>query len=85
MTMMDKFIHDVVLIGMVEIFQGKKIPTRSYLSFTINMDLYNRASSYPIIAEINLVNLFTIASFNSISSKRTTRIASFRNPGITQR
>lgn len=37
----DKLIHDLIRIGMIEIFQGKRQPTSKYNAFTIDMSTYN--------------------------------------------
>lgn len=37
----DKLIHDLVRIGMIEIFTGKRLPTPKYLNESLSMDAYN--------------------------------------------
>lgn len=36
----DKFIHDLVRVGMLEIFQGNRVPTPKYKTFQIDMQTY---------------------------------------------
>lgn len=36
----DKLIHDLIRVGMVEIFVGKRNPTPSFLNFGLNMDAH---------------------------------------------
>ncbi len=44
----DKLIHDLVRIGMVEIFIGRRQPTQKYLSENISLDLYQKILSTTI-------------------------------------
>lgn len=36
----DKLIHDLVIMGMVEIFSSKRLPTKKYLSENISLETY---------------------------------------------
>jgi hypothetical protein len=38
---LDKFIHDIVRIGMIEIYMGNRQPTKKYLTFKIDMETHS--------------------------------------------
>lgn len=42
---LDKFVHDVVRIGMLEIFNGKRLATTQYDSFKIDISTYQEMNS----------------------------------------
>lgn len=41
-SVLDKFIHDIVRIGMVEIYEGRRVPTRKYLGFPLNLSVHTQ-------------------------------------------
>lgn len=42
---LDRLIHDLVLDGMIQIFQGRKAPTTAYENFQVSLQLMNSMSS----------------------------------------
>lgn len=46
----DKFIHDVVKVGMIEIFQGNRPTTPKYNSFQVDIQTYSNMNSSPLMA-----------------------------------
>lgn len=44
----DKFIHDIVRIGILEIYQGKRGATSKYNTFAIDMQTYNDMKNDPL-------------------------------------
>jgi len=38
----DKFMHDIIRIGMIEIFQNKRLATKKYLNEPIPIEIYNQ-------------------------------------------
>ena len=42
---LDKYIHDIVRIGMIQEYQGKRARTEKFKTFRINMDIYDNLSS----------------------------------------
>lgn len=50
----DKFIHDVVRIGMIEIYQGYRVPTPKYATFQIDIQTCSDIVNTPITAAILL-------------------------------
>ena len=47
---LDKLVHDLIRIGMLNIFQGTRTPTPKYSSFVIDMDCYSQMIQFPILA-----------------------------------
>jgi hypothetical protein len=47
---LDKFLHDVVRIGMIEIFNGERNPTAKYKNFMIGLETLNQ-----ILTSTNLI------------------------------
>ena len=47
----DKLIHDLIRIGMIEIFQSKRAPTKKYIEFPINMGTYLMMVDSPLFLE----------------------------------
>lgn len=43
----DKLIHDLVRIGMLEIFQGKRTPTNKFKNFSIDYSTYDNMQIFP--------------------------------------
>lgn len=51
---MDKLIHELIRIGMIQAFQGSRIKTKKFLSFGISVDTYtNIASSISTTLQTN--------------------------------
>lgn len=49
---MDKLIHDLIRIGMIEAFQGRRIRTGKFFNFGVSMDTYlNIANSTTVLPE----------------------------------
>lgn len=46
----DKLIHDLIRVGMVNIYQGMRTPTPKYSSFTIDMNCYSQMQQTPLFA-----------------------------------
>lgn len=44
----DKFIHDIVRIGILEIYQGQRMTTSKYNTFVIDMQTYNDMKNDPL-------------------------------------
>jgi hypothetical protein len=42
---MDKLIHELVRLGMIEAFQGSRVKTKKFLAFGISVDTYTNISS----------------------------------------
>jgi hypothetical protein len=42
---MDKLIHELVRLGMIDAFQGNRVKTKKFLSFGISIDTYTNISS----------------------------------------
>lgn len=63
----DKFIHDIVRIGMLEIFLGKRAPTPKYKNFTIDLQTYknmgNDLNSAAVILERYIVLKHSFLAF----------------------
>lgn len=49
-SVFDKFVHDIVRIGMVEIFQGDRISTPKFNGFQIDYQTYENMMNNPLIA-----------------------------------
>lgn len=58
----DKLIHDLVRIGMVQMFSGMRDPTKKFLAEPITIELYNK-----LVAETNLPreNMFDLVAISS--------------------
>lgn len=54
---LDKFIHDIVRIGMLDIYSGYRQPTKKYSSFSINMDIHSQILE-SIMNRINDITIF---------------------------
>ena len=53
---LDKLIHDLVRIGMVEIFERRRSITSKYNSFVINLDTYIQMRDTPLLASYYFEN-----------------------------
>ena len=67
----DKFMHDIVRKGMIEIFLGNRPVTKGYEKYTINLKLYNDLksfSTYPpeYILELDLIEKQGYISYQDI-------------------
>ncbi|MCG3877900.1 HEPN domain-containing protein [Psychrobacter sp. Ps6] len=65
----DKLIHDLVRIGIVEIFKGSRIATPKYLSEPLKMDIYHKISninSTTIEAEFEKLSIFEQSIYDKL-------------------
>ena len=64
---LDKLIHDLVRIGMVQTYQGLRLPTTKYRLFAIDMDCVSQMQQAPLYAikifEAKIVNKLSYQSF----------------------
>lgn len=64
---LDKLIHDLVRIGMVQTYQGLRSPTAKYRLFAIDMDSVSQMQQAPLYAikifEAKIVNKLSYQSF----------------------
>ena len=64
---LDKLIHDLIRIGMVQTYQGLRTPTAKYRSFTIDMDCLAQMNQMPLLAvtifEAQIVHKLTFQSY----------------------
>ena len=64
---LDKLIHDLVRIGMVQTYQGLRLPTPKYRLFAIDMDCVSQMQQAPLYAikifEAKIVNKLSYQSF----------------------
>lgn len=70
----DKFIHDVVKIGMVEIFQGGRISTPKFNTFKIDYQTYENMKSNPLIAS-TVFEQTVILKHSFLSFQEPTKVA----------
>lgn len=68
---LDKLIHDLIRIGMVQTYQGLRSPTAKYRSFAIDMDCYSQMQQMPLLAvsvfEAQIVHKLSFLSFQEPS------------------
>ena len=64
---LDKLIHDLIRIGMLQTYQGMRSPTAKYRSFSIDMDCYSQMKQLPQFAfsifEAQIVHKLSFLSF----------------------
>lgn len=68
---LDKLIHDLIRTGMVQTYQGLRLPTAKYRSFAIDMDCYSQMQQMPLLAvsifEAQIVHKLGFLSFQEPS------------------
>ncbi|MDJ0844461.1 HEPN domain-containing protein [Crocosphaera sp.] len=62
----DKLIHDIIRIGMIEIFTGKRQPTPQYLQESISIEIYNELISPAMLPPKEYI--FEQAVFNKLKT-----------------
>lgn len=64
---LDKLIHDLIRIGMVQTYQGLRTPAAKYRSFAIDMDCFSQMQQMPLLAvtffEAQIVHKLSFQSF----------------------
>ncbi len=71
----DKFIHDIIRIGMIEIFTGKRLPTPKYLAESISIETYNQMISATIPPKEYIFEQAIFQKFKTVSFQSPEKIA----------
>ena len=71
----DKLIHDIIRIGMIEIFTGKRLPTRKYLSESISISTYNELMSATLPPKEYIFEQAVFKKLKTISYQEPEKVA----------
>lgn len=71
----DKLIHDIIRIGMIEIFTGKRLPTPKYLAESISIETYNQMISATIPPKEYIFEQAIFQKFKTVSFQTPEKIA----------
>jgi RiboL-PSP-HEPN len=71
----DKLIHDIIRIGMVDIFAGRRTPTPAYLAESISISTYNELISAVVPPPEYIFEQAVFRKLKTISYQEPSRIA----------
>ncbi|MCY7331214.1 MAG: hypothetical protein LH649_00830 [Pseudanabaena sp. CAN_BIN31] len=71
----DKLIHDIVRIGMVEIFTGRRQPTSKYLAESISISTYSELINATIPPQDYIFEQALFKKFKTVSYQEPTKVA----------
>lgn len=71
----DKLIHDIIRIGMIEIFTDKRLPTPKYLAESISIETYNQMISATIPPKEYIFEQAIFQKFKTVSFQSPEKIA----------
>jgi hypothetical protein len=72
---LDKLIHDVIRIGMIEIFTGKRVATPKYLAESIPISIYNELISATIPPKEQIFEQAVFKKLKTISYQEPEKVA----------
>lgn len=71
----DKLIHDIIRIGMVEIFTGRRPPTPKYLAESFSLEVYNELISATIPSKEYIFEQAIIRKLSIVSYQTPEKVA----------
>lgn len=71
----DKLIHDLVRVGIVDIFNGKRTPTGKYLSEPISIDLHQQLINADIPPKEHIFEQAIFKKFKTVSYQEPSKVS----------